>query len=130
MRELFDAHSAEGYGVLMVDAKNAFNSVNRVAGLWNARVYWPRCSRFLFNTYRGFSSLWINGSVEPLYSREGITQGDPLSMRFYAIALLSLVRSLRHQKQWMKSWYADDSACVGLLENVKLWFEELSEKGG
>ena len=129
VRKEFVSRSGEGFGVLMVDAKNAFNSVNRGVGLWNARVYWPRCSRFLFNTYRGFSSLWIKDSVEPMYSREGVTQGDPLSMCFYAVAFLPLVRSLRCKEKCMQSWYADDSACAGTLENVKEWFEKLSEKG-
>ena len=123
------SHSGEGFGVLMVDAKNAFNSVNRGVGLWNARVYWPRCSRFLFNTYRGFSSLWIKDSVGPMYSMEGVTQGDPLSMCFYSVPLLPLVRSLRCKEKWMQSWYADDSAFAGTLENVKEWFEKLLEKG-
>ena len=113
----------------MVDAKNAFNSVNRVVGLWNARIYWPRCSRFLFNIYRGFSSLWVNESTEPLYSKEGVTQGDPISMCFYAIALIPLIRSLRGQGRWVQSWYADDSACVGPLDKVKEWFRMLSERG-
>lgn len=36
VRELFEDKAEDGYGVLMVDARNAFNSVNRVVGLWNA----------------------------------------------------------------------------------------------
>ena len=57
MTELYNQHSGNGWGLLLVDAKNAFSMVNRVAALWNARVLWPRCSRFLFNTYRGFARL-------------------------------------------------------------------------
>ena len=39
-----------------------------------------RCSRFLFNTYRGFASLFIAGADEVIYSKEGTTQADPLAM--------------------------------------------------
>ncbi len=72
---MFESHSREGYGVLMVDAKNVFNSVNRGVGLWNARVI-GRCVHGFSSiyTYRGFSSLWINESIhgttahrDPLY---------------------------------------------------------------
>ena len=87
MSDLFDANidSVDGWGVLLVDESNAFNSLNRTAMLLHARVLWPRCSRFLFNSYCGWSVLVLRGSVDFLYSREGVTQGDPLSMFMYAL---------------------------------------------
>ena len=91
MTGLFSQHAvSSGWGVLLVDASNAFNSLNRAALLWNVRVLWPRCSRFVFNTYQGWATLVLRGSQEFLYSMEGVTQGDPLSMFLYAIGTLPL----------------------------------------
>ena len=38
VHEFFDLHSDDGWDVLLVSAQNAFNSVNCVVVLWNARV--------------------------------------------------------------------------------------------
>ncbi len=57
--DLFKDHEADGWGVLMIEASNAFNNINRQAALWNTRILWPSCSLFLFNTYRGWVPLIV-----------------------------------------------------------------------
>lgn len=64
VHELFDQHCDDGWGVLLVDAKNALLTV------WQHRVVWPRCSHFLFNTYQGHAKLFVHGSDQFLLSRE------------------------------------------------------------
>ena len=132
VHELFDEHCNFGRGLLLVDATNAFNSVNRVAALLIARVLWPRCSRFLFNTYRGYASLLVQGGntvSSRLLSKESVTQGDPLSMMLYAVAVLPLIRSLKAPVNRIQNWYADDSSCVVDFPSLKAWFDELLCKG-
>ena len=128
MSDLFDDNKMEGWGVLLVDARNAFNSVNRVAILWNARILWPRCSRFIFNTYRGWAPLVIAGGKSIVYSKEGVTQGDPLSMFLYAIGTLPLIHSLKSQMV-TQVWYADDASAGGTLRELRNWFVQLVEQG-
>ena len=38
--------------------------------------------------------LLLKGSEQVLYSKESVTQGEPLSMLMYAVAVLPLIRSL------------------------------------
>ena len=128
MRELFEDMANDGCGLLLVDAKNAFNSVNRCASLWNARILWPRGARYLFNTYRGFSKLWISGSSDFLFSKEGVSQGDPLSMLMYAMAVLPLIRRLSDRGRRIQN-YADNASCFGSLQSLREWLISLMEVG-
>eukprot|EP00820_Chromera_velia_P029780 Cvel_12639.t1-p1 / transcript=Cvel_12639.t1 / gene=Cvel_12639 / organism=Chromera_velia_CCMP2878 / gene_product=Keratin-associated protein 5-4, putative / transcript_product=Keratin-associated protein 5-4, putative / location=Cvel_scaffold835:1-894(-) / protein_length=298 / sequence_SO=supercontig / SO=protein_coding / is_pseudo=false len=104
VRELWETLTQEAgddpekaFRTLLIDAENAFNAANRTAGLWNARILWPRASTFLFNCYRGDAELFLRGThgTTTISSREGWTQRDPMSMAGYAITILPLVRSLR-----------------------------------
>ena len=120
MRELFEEHHADGWGLLLVDASNAFNSLNRVAAIWNSRIQWPQYSRFLFNTYRGYASLVLQDKkkTEFLLSKGGVGQGDPLSMYMYAAAVMPLIKSLSKPSTWVQNWYTDDSSCTSKLAHL------------
>ena len=112
MTSLFLQHgAASGWGVLLVDAFNAFNSLYCVALLWNVHVLWLHCSRFVFNAYLGWATLVIWNSDENLYNMEviGVTQGDPLSMFLYAVGTLLLIQSLNGISLCVQVWYADDA---------------------
>lgn len=52
MSALFQSNCVpnSGWGMLLVDAKNAFNMSNRQLALWQARCYWPKAARYLYNT--------------------------------------------------------------------------------
>jgi len=102
IRELFQESCEDGFRLLLMDAANAFGSLSRSAALWNARVLWTRCSRFLFNSYRGYALLIIKGTSVTLLSKEGVTQGVPSSMKLYAIGLLPLTQKLKHSSDFVK----------------------------
>jgi len=80
-RQLFSSNDVEA--TILVDATNAFNSLNRQAALRNIWHLCPVFSTILINTYREDVNLYIGGSV--LLSEEGTTQGDPLAMPMYAL---------------------------------------------
>ena len=103
LSDVFDDNKEDSCGMLLMDASNAFNSLNGETALWNARILWPRCSRFLFNIYRGFASLFVGGVDEVIYSREGTTQGDPLVMFFYGVSLFPLIRKLKNPNNVLQS---------------------------
>ena len=77
----------------MVDASNAFNSVNRQAALHNISILCPALSMILQSTYGAPTRLFVTGQGE-ISSREGTTQGDPLAMSMYALATVPLIRQL------------------------------------
>ena len=79
-------------GVLLVDARNAFNSLNRDAALRNIRWICPEVSTVLTNIYQEPAELFAGGSI--FLSREGTTQGDPLAMAMYGLAVIPLIKKL------------------------------------
>ena len=73
-------------GVLLVDTSNAFNSLNHKVALHNIHQICPAFAPILINSYRSAAALYIAGDM--LLSKEGTTQGDPLTIPMYALATL------------------------------------------
>eukprot|EP00731_Ephydatia_muelleri_P024359 Em0016g630a len=61
--------------------------------------------------------------------KEGVGQGDPLSMLMYASALMPLIKSLSNPTTWIQNWYADDSSCTAKLTDLCVWFDKLCDLG-
>ena len=92
MRSIFDNNDTEA--VLLVDADNAFNNLNRKAAIHNIKQLCPPFHRFLANTYQMAAKLHLNdttGGSETILSDEGSTQGDVAAMGMYAVAIRPLI---------------------------------------
>ena len=129
MREIYEHHNSDNSdAVLLVDASNAFNALNRAATLHNIRVSCPSIATYAINTYREPARLFIVGGQE-LKSAEGTTEGDPLGMSLYAINLQPLITRLQVKNTASQCWYADDATGCGSLKDVKTWWDELTVSG-
>ena len=53
VEELFNSIKEDGHGLQLMDASIAFNALNRETALWNAKILWPRCSRFFSTLIEG-----------------------------------------------------------------------------
>jgi hypothetical protein len=120
-------------GVLLVDAKNAFNEQNWISMLYTVRHEWPSGARFVFNCYKHWATLVLrsnNGTGAFIYSKEGVTQGDPDSMFAYGIGILPLIRILKAEFPAVEQpWYVDDAGAGGRFIEICHFFCKLEEIG-
>ena len=123
IRSTFDLKENEA--VLLVDASNAFNSLNRQTALHNISRICPPLSSILTNTYRAPTDLFVDGDT--ILSQEGTTQGDPLAMPMYALATILLIKEL--DGHCTQIWYADDAAAVGKIMDLRDWWDKLTSLG-
>ena len=133
MREIYEDTDTEA--VLLVDAENAFNNLNRKAAIHNIKQICPSFYQYLFNTYQLPARLIINdkdGHSDDILSEEGSTQGDVPAMAMYAIGtkpLLDKLMTTVDNKNCKQVWYADDSASGGKIVELKKWWDELTVTG-
>jgi len=129
----------ELYTATLLDASNGFNELSRFHMLWTIRHLWPRASRFAFNCYRFYSILIVRNLNQPitiLHSKEGVQQGDPLSMLLYGITLTPLIKHLKNETNnqdiilnILHSWYADDATLVTTPEITSKIITILTKSG-
>ena len=112
MNQVFNEEGVDG--VLLIDATNAFNQMDRAVAMHNMRITCIEIALYIINTYRRPPRLFISGGGE-IFSQEGTTQRDPLAMPWYVINTNYMISSLRASAPQVKQvWLADDSAGGGV----------------
>ena len=70
--------------------------------------------------------MFVNAKT--ILSQKGTTQGDPLAMAMYGVALLQLIDLLKDDMVTQK-WYADDRNSEGTLESLVTLQNKLQKHG-
>jgi hypothetical protein len=156
LKRIHDSQQSEA--VLMVDAENAFNRLNRKVMLANTEILCPTMATFVRNCYSTSPSMFVTGGVK-IKSNEGTTQGDPIAMAIYAIGISPLLQEVSgaraHQTVQTTTndnvsidsettsasidceapstvkivAYADDLSASGSLHHLRQWWSKLSVAG-
>ena len=79
--------------VLLIDAENAFNSINHEVMLHNFKFNYPIIATYKINCYATPSRLSFVGGGEILSSEDTI-RCDPTAMGAYVLGILSLIKFL------------------------------------
>ena len=129
----FLTQEADPSGTTIVDARHGFNELSRLAMLWTVQHCWPAGARFAFNGYKHWAQLLLRQPREmpvTILSREGVTQGDPLSMVLYGITLVPLAEELRAADPGLLSlFYANDAAFGGSAQSSAQLLKLLMKRG-
>ena len=123
LRKAYDSPEVEG--ILLIDAQNAFNSLNRDLALKNVDILCPSLTHAIRNSYSTPSDLYINQNL--IKSQEGTTQGDPLAMAMYGIAILPLIKRVMSNDVTHK-WFADDGNAAGSIASLLKLYHELRDR--
>ncbi|XP_063610335.1 uncharacterized protein LOC134784239 [Penaeus indicus] len=132
VRKIYEDPNCEA--VLMVDAANAFNNINRKATIHNIEIKCPSIAQYIKNTYSQPAKLHIydkqTNTCETIASNEGTTQGDPIAMAMYALGLLKLQDHINFSDTNIKQVaYADDLTGAGKITHLQKWWEIIERYG-
>ena len=111
--------------VLLIDAENAFNSINRKVMLHNLKFICPIIATYIINCYATPSRLFIVGGGEIL-SSEGTTQGHPTALSLIKFLLEFINLNEMNAKEVV---FADDFSIAGSLNSIKDYWDKLTAIG-
>ena len=127
MRLAYEEDETEA--LLLIDAENAFNRLNRGTALHNIKQLCPPFHRYLQNTYRDPAKLFF-GDGSFIESQEGVTQGDNAAMAMYAVATRPLTDRLTALNPDIRQvWFADDSTAGGSVKALRKYWDAINEIG-
>ena len=131
MHDIFSEENTEA--VLLIDAKNAFNSMNRKVMLHSMKFLCPLISAYISNCYAAPARLFIFGGGK-ISSKEGTTQGDATSMGAYTLGILPMLHSLldfvlTNDLQTGEVAFSDDLIVAGKLVDIKKFWDKLAVIG-
>ena len=116
--------------VILIDAENAFNSVNRKVMLHNFKFICLIIPTSTISCYVTPSRLFIVGVGEILPS-EGTTQSDPAAMKAYASGILPLIKFLLefinlNDVNAKEVVFLDNFSVAGSLNSIKNYWSKLT----
>ena len=123
MHDVFNDDKTES--ILLIDAENAFSSINRKVILYNLKLISPAIATYISNCYMCPAGFFIIGGGESP-SKEDTTQCDPTSMGAYAHGILPLLQFLLdfisvNQLNAKAVAFADDFMVAGKLSSIKYY---------
>ena len=109
--------------VLLIDAENAFNSINRKVMLHNLKFICPVIATYIINCYVTPSRLFIVAGGEIL-SSEGTAQGDSTAMGANTLGILPLITFLLvfinlNEMNSEEVVFADHFSVAGSLNSIE-----------
>ena len=121
MHPIYEDETCEA--ALLVDASNAFNSINRYFFLHNVTIICPAISMYVKNCYSLHSQLFIIAANKIRFC-EGATQGDPIAIVVYAIAIISMILMIvdiasKIDDSTETAAYVDDVTAAGKVIQLK-----------
>ena len=131
MHDIFNDDNTED--ILLIDAENAFNSINRKVMLHNLKLICPVITTYISTCYIYPARLFITSGGE-LFSKEGTTKGDPTTVGAYALGILPLLQFLLdfifvNELNVIEVAFVDDFTVAGKLSSIKDYWNQLTSIG-